>query len=82
MMEAMTRLLQAQTDAMVAQAQVTAVQHLPNLPLFTGEERDLGGDAFDKWVENGFIGLASLMTMQMVSPGRSGEAIRGCRGRI
>jgi len=51
MIEAMTCLLQEQTDAMVAQTKVTAVQHLPNLPLFTGEERNLGEDTFDKWVE-------------------------------
>ena len=35
--ETMTHLLQAQADAMAAQAKAAAVQHLPALPCFTGE---------------------------------------------
>ena len=49
--ETMTRLLQAQADAMAAQAKAVAVQHLPALPCFTGEGEDATDDGFDKWLE-------------------------------
>ena len=38
LMQTMTKLLQAQTQAMAAQALATAVNHLPPLPLYTGEK--------------------------------------------
>ena len=47
----MARLLQAQTDAMAAQAKAAAVQSLPPLPRFTGEGTDISDDGFDKWLE-------------------------------
>ena len=50
-MEAMTRLMQVQAEAMAAQAKATVVQHLPPLSRFTGEGTDIADDAFDKWVE-------------------------------
>ena len=47
----MARLLQAQTDAMAAQAKAVAMQNLPSLPCFTGEGSDAMGDGYDKWVQ-------------------------------
>ena len=49
--QSVTRLLQAQTDAIAAQAKATAVQSLPALPHFTGEGTDVADDGFDKWIE-------------------------------
>ena len=43
--------LQAQTEAMVAQAKAIAVQSLPALPCFTGEGSDITDDEFEKWLE-------------------------------
>ena len=42
----MARLLQAQTDAMAAQAKAVAVQNLPSLPCFTGEGSDVMDDGY------------------------------------
>lgn len=50
-METMACLLQAQTDAMVAQTKAVAVQHLPTLPCFTGEGSGVIDDGFDQWIE-------------------------------
>ena len=50
-MESFTRLLQAQTDMMVAQAKGAAVQNLPSLPCYTGEGTNAADDGFDKWIE-------------------------------
>ena len=47
----MTWLLQAQADAMAAQAKAVALQSLPPLPRFTGEGPDLSDDGFDRWME-------------------------------
>ena len=47
----MTQLLQAQTQAMAAQALATAVQHLPPLPSYTGEKEQADDDGFDRWLE-------------------------------
>ena len=49
--QSVTRLLQAQTDAITAQAKATAVQSLPALPHYTGEGTDVTDDGFDKWIE-------------------------------
>lgn len=43
----MTLLLQAQAEAMTAQAKAVA---LPSLPHFTGEGSDAVEDGFDKWI--------------------------------
>ena len=47
----MARLLQAQTDAVAAQAKAVAVQNLPPLPCYTGESSDVVDDGYDKWVQ-------------------------------
>ena len=47
----MARLLQAQTDAMTAQAKAVAVQNLPSLPCYTGEGTDVVDDGYDKWIQ-------------------------------
>ena len=47
----MARLLQAQTDAMTAQAKAAAVQNLPSLPCYTGEGTDVVDDGYDKWIQ-------------------------------
>jgi hypothetical protein len=44
----MAGLLQAQTDAMAAQAKAVAVQNLPPLPCYTGENSDVVDDGYDK----------------------------------
>ena len=50
MVTTMTRFLQAQAEAMTAQAKGVALQGLPSLPLFTGEGNDAIEDGFDKWI--------------------------------
>ena len=47
----MAKLLQAQVDAMAAQARASAVQHLPALSCYTGEEKDVMDDGFERWLE-------------------------------
>ena len=44
----MTKLLQAQADAMAEQARASVVQILPTIPCFTGEEKDV---IFEWWIE-------------------------------
>ena len=51
LMQTMTKLLQAQKQAMVAQALATAVHHLPPLPLYTGEKEQAEDEGFDRWLE-------------------------------
>ena len=51
LMQTMTKLLQAQTQAMAAQALATAVHHLPPLPLYTGEKEQAEDEGFDRWLE-------------------------------
>ena len=48
---AMTTLLQAQADAMAAQARASVVQNLPAILCFTGEEKDVMEDGFERWIE-------------------------------
>ena len=50
-MGTVTRLLQAQTEVMAAQAKAVAVQHLPPLPAYTGEGSQDEEDSFDRWIE-------------------------------
>jgi len=45
------KMMQAQTEAMAAQARAVAVQHLTRLPMYTGEDRQITDDSFDHWVE-------------------------------
>lgn len=47
----MTRLLEAHTDAIAAQTQATAAQHLPPLKAFTGEGKQVEEDGFERWIE-------------------------------
>ena len=47
----MTRLLQAQTEAIAALTQATAAQHLPPLETFTGEGMETEEKTFDRWIE-------------------------------
>ena len=51
LMQTMTKLLQAQTQAMAAQALATAVHHLLPLPLYTGEKEQAEDEGFDRWLE-------------------------------
>ena len=51
LMQTMTKLLQAQTQAMAAQALATAVHHLPPLLLYTGEKEQAEDEGFDRWLE-------------------------------
>lgn len=52
-MEELLKLLQAQTQAMAAQALATAVHHLLPLPLrvYTGEKEQAEDEGFDCWLE-------------------------------
>jgi hypothetical protein len=49
----MTKLLQAQTQMLAAQAQAVAVQTLPplTLDLYNGEESQNEDNTFDRWME-------------------------------
>ena len=51
--QSMTKLLQAQTEMISAQAHAVAVQSLPPLPHFTGQDVDstTDEDSFDRWLE-------------------------------
>ena len=51
-LETFTHLLKAQTDVMVAQAKATALQNLPRLPKYTGEDSDTANGGFDRWIES------------------------------
>ena len=47
----MSRLLQAQRDALTAQTRAAAAHHLPPLKPFTGEGQQSRDDSFDQWLE-------------------------------
>ena len=51
LLQSVARMLQAQTAAMEAQTRAAAIQNLPPLPLYTGEERQISDDGFEHWVE-------------------------------
>ena len=51
LMETVTRLIQAQTKAMTAQAKAVALHHLPTLPCFTGEGTETPEGGFERWIE-------------------------------
>ena len=48
---AMTKLLQAQADAIAAQARASVVQNLPAILCFTGKEKDVMEHEFEQWIE-------------------------------
>jgi len=50
-LQMVAKILQAQTEAIAAQVRAAAVQHLPQLPVYTGEGREIADDGFDRWVE-------------------------------
>ena len=52
MLATMTRLLQAQTEALAAQTRVAAAQHLPPLKPFSGEGKITEEDSFYRWIEH------------------------------
>jgi len=54
-----SRLLQAQTEALAAQTRATTAQHLPPLKSFTGEGKVTEDDSFERWLEH-FEERASL----------------------
>ena len=47
----MARLLQAHTEAIAAQTQATAAQHLPPLKPYRGEGKQVEEDGFGRWLE-------------------------------
>ena len=51
LLEKVTQLLKAQTEAMTAQAQAAAVQHLPAFHCYTGEDDQTDDEVFDRWLE-------------------------------
>lgn len=51
LLEKVTELLKAQTEAMTAQAQAAAVQHLPAFHCYTGEDDQTDDEVFDRWLE-------------------------------
>ena len=51
-LETFTHLLKAQTDVMAAQAKAAALQNLPCLPKYTGEDGDTANGSFDRWIES------------------------------
>lgn len=48
----LAQLIKAQTEALAAQTQAAAAQHLPPLKTFTGEGRLSDADSFERWLEN------------------------------
>ena len=53
MLATMSRLIQAQTEALAAQTRAAATQHLPPLKPFTGEGIGMDdGNSFEKWIEH------------------------------
>jgi hypothetical protein len=51
-METFAHLLKVQADVMAAQAKAVAVQNLPALSCYTGEDGDATDDGFDRWLES------------------------------
>ena len=51
LVHSMTQLMQAQTSMLTAHAQAVAMQSLPSLPPFNGEDNIGDEDNFDKWLE-------------------------------
>ena len=49
--QSMAQLLQAQTEAMAAQAKAAMLQNLPALAGYSGEGTDISDDGFDKWIK-------------------------------
>ena len=51
LVQSMAKLMQAQTNMLTAHAQAVAMQNLPALPPFTGEDPQGDEDNFEKWLE-------------------------------
>ena len=51
LIQSMSKLLQAQTEMLSAQAQAVAVQGLPALSKFSGENLETEEESFDRWLE-------------------------------
>ena len=51
LVDTMTRFLKAHTEAIAAQTQATAAQHLPPLKAYTGEGKQVEEDGFERWIE-------------------------------
>lgn len=51
LVQSMAQLMQAQTNMLTAHAQAVAMQSLPALPPFTGEDPKEDDDNFEKWLE-------------------------------
>ena len=64
--ETVTRLLQPQTHVIAAQARATAIQNLPSLACYTGEDGD-AADSFDRWIESGPSLLNGLPVSSFIS---------------
>ena len=48
----MAQLIRAQTEALAAQTQAAAAQHLPPLKTFIGEGKLTDAYSFERWLEN------------------------------
>ena len=51
LVDPMTRFLKAHTEAIAAQTQATAAQHLPPLKAYTGQGKQVEEDGFERWIE-------------------------------
>ena len=51
LMQSVTDFLRAQTQAMIAQAQVASLQSLPPLPCYSGEGNQGDDEGFESWLE-------------------------------
>ena len=51
LVQSMAQLMQAQTNMLSAHAQAVAMQNLPPIPAFTGEDPQGDEDNFEKWLE-------------------------------
>ena len=76
LMQTMTKLLQAQTQAMAVQALGTAVHHLPPLPLYTGEKEQAEDEGFDRWLER--FEERSALVVWRSRPSQEEEGLDNC----
>ena len=51
LVQSMAQLMQAQTNMLTAHAQAVAMQSLPVIPAFTGEDPQGDEDNFERWLE-------------------------------
>ena len=52
LIQSMSKLLQAQTEMLSAQTQAVAIQGLPALPKFSGENLEQDDETFERWLES------------------------------